>query len=317
MNKNFVESVSKYRTYLMGVSIIMIMFYHNQWVRDVVWLKPINFYGDFGVDVFLFVSGFGIFHSLRKNTIAIFFRNRFFRLMPLCIICGIFKYLLGHFILKDDACWSWQTFIGFELWYIKAIIILYCLSPLFYRYLSKYGFLMFIFGLIVAIGALQVTSNQTLCLFLPRVPVYLLGMMVANGMIKFSKRLLLFSFLFFIVAVLHRWSIIETWFILGNSYYTVLFLSIGILFLLWGLMQIYKLFDILKIKTLFDFSGKHSLELYLVHQFIYFSIIPKYFSQVPPVLQFITAVLLSYASAYLVSALNAILTDLPKLRKHS
>ena len=86
MKMKYIESISNYRSFLMGISIIMIMFFHNLWVRDVIWLMPLNFFGDFGVDVFLFLSGFGIVYSLRKNNLKTFFKNRFVRIINISFI---------------------------------------------------------------------------------------------------------------------------------------------------------------------------------------------------------------------------------------
>lgn len=304
---DFVSLLSKKRPFLMGISIIMVMFFHNLWVRDVEWLKPINDYGFFGVDVFLFVSGFGIFYSLKKNSLKTYFRNRIVRIIPLCLICGFVKFIISHFVLHDDSSWGWQSLIGFDQWYIKGIIVLYLLSPCFYKLLEKYGYYLLILSYIVAIISLQVITNLTLCLFLPRIPVFLLGMMIASNKIKFSNKLLIVSFLFFVIAVFHRLSIICGWMTLGSEMHTVLFLSIGIFFFLWLLLCLYHLFKWLNLMPFMNFSGRHSLELYLLHTYVYWNIIPAYYSQLPPALTFATAIMVSYVFAYFVFLLNLLL----------
>lgn len=307
MSKNFIESISAYRTFLMGLSIIMIMFFHNLWVRDVIWLKPVNFFGDFGVDVFLFLSGFGIVRSLRNNNLKSFFKHRFIRIIPLCVICGLAKFLVSHYIINNDELWGWQTFFGFDLWYIKAILILYFLSPFFYRNLAKYGFAILSLSFIIAIVAIHFTSNGFVCLFAPRIPVYLIGMMVATNMIVFKKRLLFFSFLLFVIAIIHRLSFIISDGLFGNPNGTVLFVSGGIFFFVFLLVQSYVLFQKLFLIPFIEFLGNHSLELFIVHVFVYRVIIPEYYRQLPDALIFITAFSLACSLAYVAYLLKELL----------
>lgn len=316
MKMKYIESISNYRSFLMGISIIMIMFFHNLWVRDVIWLMPLNFFGDFGVDVFLFLSGFGIVYSLRKNNLKTFFKNRFVRIIPLCVICGFSKFLVSHYIIKNDELWGWQTFIGFDLWYVKAILILYFLSPFIYRNLAKYGYAILFLTYIIAIAAIHLTSNGFVCLFAPRIPVFLIGMMIATNKIVFKRRVLFFSFLLFVIAILHRLSFILSNGFWGNPNGTVLFVSGGIFFLVFLLMQSYALFQKLLLIPFIEFSSYHSLELFIVHVFVYRIIIPEYYSQLPDTLIFITAFLGAYPLAYIAYLLKELFLSVFKSANH-
>lgn len=53
--------LNKYRTELMGASIILIMIFHNY---DIIF--PLKDIGQVGVDIFLFLSGTGCFYSFKK-----------------------------------------------------------------------------------------------------------------------------------------------------------------------------------------------------------------------------------------------------------
>ena len=60
------NDISAYRSELMGWSILWIMMLHFTFNQ----IKPLGFiaqYGFAGVDIFLFVSGFGLFYSLDKD----------------------------------------------------------------------------------------------------------------------------------------------------------------------------------------------------------------------------------------------------------
>lgn len=61
------QDISKYRSELMGWAIIWIMMLHFRFIH----IKPLGFlaqYGFAGVDIFMLVSGFGLYYSLEKTT---------------------------------------------------------------------------------------------------------------------------------------------------------------------------------------------------------------------------------------------------------
>lgn len=60
-----VEKLSAVRTYLMGMAMMLIILYHCG-------VYPFKMFGYWGVDVFLFLSGFGIFFALKKRVLAAF-----------------------------------------------------------------------------------------------------------------------------------------------------------------------------------------------------------------------------------------------------
>ena len=76
------KDISRYRSELMGWSILWIMMLHFTFNQ----IKPLGFiaqYGFAGVDIFIFVSGFGLFFSLDKNDDLItFYRKRLLRIFP-------------------------------------------------------------------------------------------------------------------------------------------------------------------------------------------------------------------------------------------
>lgn len=93
---------------------------------------------------------------------------------------------------------------------------------------------------------------------------------------------------------------------MNNSYVSVLFLSHGIFFLVVLLISFLSFFKAIKLYPFLVYSGKHSLELYLVHLFIYHTIILVYYNQLTGALVFITAFVLSYASSYFVYLIRII-----------
>ena len=66
------KDISTYRSELMGWAIVWIMMLHFTFTQ----IKPLGFlaqYGFAGVDIFMLVSGFGLFFSLEKNSHIIHF----------------------------------------------------------------------------------------------------------------------------------------------------------------------------------------------------------------------------------------------------
>ena len=69
MNVFNLNLISKYRAELMGISTILILICHAAG-NDVLmpkWLRYVVAQGAIGVDVFLFLSGMGLYHSLSTH----------------------------------------------------------------------------------------------------------------------------------------------------------------------------------------------------------------------------------------------------------
>lgn len=133
MNK-LVDSLSKHRTYIMGLAMISIMLCHQVWIK---WLPFWGFRlcGNMGVDIFYFVSGFGVVYSLRKHSVVNFYERLCKRIMPLCLFCGVIKYLLSQYggaILHSENI-SWMTIWGWDLWFLVDLWFFYLLTPLIFQ----------------------------------------------------------------------------------------------------------------------------------------------------------------------------------------
>ena len=94
MKSNINKHISTYRSELMGYSILWIMMLHFTFTQ----VKPLGFvaqYGFAGVEIFMMVSGFGLFFSLDKDaSLKRFYKKRLLRIFPTYYILGIFWSLL-------------------------------------------------------------------------------------------------------------------------------------------------------------------------------------------------------------------------------
>lgn len=108
------QDISKYRGELFGLSIIsIIVFHYFEGVANAIYtgrfLKLVAFVyngiiGSTGVDVFLFLSGFGIYYSLsKKPTIIAFYAKRLRRVaFPYLIVGGIF-WTIKDLIIENQS----------------------------------------------------------------------------------------------------------------------------------------------------------------------------------------------------------------------
>jgi peptidoglycan/LPS O-acetylase OafA/YrhL len=67
----FNELISKYRTPIMGCAMIVIMLFHQPFIYDSYVDALFHQFGYWGVEIFLFVSGFGIVYSLYRNDVRV------------------------------------------------------------------------------------------------------------------------------------------------------------------------------------------------------------------------------------------------------
>lgn len=134
LNSSFIyDSIIRNRNALFGVSIIYIILFH-------MGMAPIFGRGFIGVDVFLFLSAFGLCFSIERHSLAEFYIRRLNRVYPLFVISNIIKwgierfYMGTHLSVWDSFCdISGLTFFGIGgthmLWFIPSLIILYIITP--------------------------------------------------------------------------------------------------------------------------------------------------------------------------------------------
>lgn len=150
-------------------------------------------YGYLGVDVFLFLSAYGLSFSLEKNDVISFYKRRIQRIIPIWFIVLLMVHLAGIVISSKmpeldfkypkslDDLFFWYSGLGFWFdkccyeWYVPSILALYFVSPFIFKMNTK--------GLIVVITCIysflyiyEIPANfQYLSIMLQRAPIFLLG----------------------------------------------------------------------------------------------------------------------------------------------
>lgn len=187
------EIISRRRTELMGFAAIWIAVLHGPlWFRAV----PLSLYkasGYCGVEMFLFLSAFGLYYSYQthKATAAEFFRRRLMRLLPAVIGVSLFRLIfLGNKISYVLSCyWLLGFFWRHDVtaWFLPAIIVLYAVSPLYLKYFNN-GREEKMTAVAIAAGILLglLLRNSYRVMFYFRIPVFFLGFLA--GKYSFEKR---------------------------------------------------------------------------------------------------------------------------------
>lgn len=184
--------LSKYRKQIMGFSALWIIMFHY-WrflsFGNLVFVENfIKCTGFCGVDIFLLVSGYGLYYSMEKSQdILLFYKKRFEKLWFPTIVIGIVFAVTNHWgiveFIKNISGYRFFTEnIYTFLWFIYAIACLYIFFPFYYRLFrrmpNKLIFTFVVFCLWLAVSLLVKDSlRYDLWGATNRIPVFLLGVL--------------------------------------------------------------------------------------------------------------------------------------------
>ena len=285
---------SSERSAIMGFAILWIMIFHSEFH---LWGNPllleIQSRGNMGVDIFLLMSGVGLYYSAERmqKTKAhpwfTFFQKRLIRIMPATIICLGIWYLYSRytrwktsiirFVLDVTSASFWidggAPWMGG--WYISLIFVLYLIYPLLFSLITESDYRKNAFRAALLI-ILDIALNTWICVAFPewfekvnitlgRVPVFIVGCFVAPS-VK-SKRpmpkgiaLAALPTALICLYVLHRYLDVLTPFALWRYIYGIAAFCLTIVF---G-FAFHAIHDSSVVRVL-RFFGNYTLELYLIH----------------------------------------------------
>ena len=277
--------------------MILIMLYHQMWVTNdpiSIWIHHLGY---IGVEVFLLISGFGIAHSLSKNYLKTYYRNRVIRIFPACVVWGSIKLFVSQLPNMPEC----EANIMLELfsissWYIYACIVLYLLAPIIYKVNSRYGWHTLFAISIVTFGIICIWHYNADAPYLvekgrwvfKRIPVFVMGMLIAQRPLNFKLYVTItigFTALICNVLMIH-YNIVLT--ATGRPekmleelvYNSPLRLDLpdggrylldmlSALFIIPFFSGFSVLLDKIKMTPVLTFFGIYSLEIYLCHQYIF------------------------------------------------
>lgn len=180
------ERIIENRAYFMGMAILLIMASHLLAVCKELTFFWIFYPGFIGVDIFLFLSGYGLCRSWENNGSGTFYRRRLQRILPMFLCFQIFvsayQYFCdGELTVWDAAC-NISTLSFWHLggltaeWYLSFLLYLYLLFPLFYKAARVMGVLLPLALLGVLLGlqyAMEWPWNYDAAF--SRIPIFAMG----------------------------------------------------------------------------------------------------------------------------------------------
>jgi peptidoglycan/LPS O-acetylase OafA/YrhL len=286
--------ISKYRRELMGIAIISVFVFH---ARNGLDLNNVLFFivqtGYSGVDIFLFLSGIGLFFSLSKNeNLGEFYLNRLVRIMPTYwLIIGVFsfyQFLINKIsfigiLLRMTTLSFWLNEYSYE-WYIPSLLVLYILFPFYFKSLIKsrshsYMWVIMLapifFGIFISVLCILLKLNY-LIIFTSRIPVFFIGSIFgyfikSNFQIK-PNHLYLYFFGFLIGVLILALSFLNFSYserlLYGFDWYPFI-LIIPFLCLILAKIISYDVFERSQFNVFLRFCGDYSLCIYLIHGMVF------------------------------------------------
>lgn len=151
-------SISEARNVIFGLATLWIGLFHsdqltlsvvtkNQFLIDA--FKYFRGCGNIGVDMFLFLSGVGLFFSFTKDSnVLSFWKKRLMRVLPSAFLIATFYFSLRYVNGRSTSgllhYFSRLTFTYFFVkgervfWFISLILALYIVFPIFFKAIEKF-----------------------------------------------------------------------------------------------------------------------------------------------------------------------------------
>ncbi|MEN9918387.1 MAG: hypothetical protein RL662_823 [Bacteroidota bacterium] len=268
----------------MGIAILWIMLFHSHLdLNALPILGLIKGSGYAGVDIFMLVSGFGIFFALnKKKSLQEYYKNRMLRILPyyipIILAYTLFLYFNNQTDIRDvvysSTLLSFWVGITIRDWYIPAILLLYILSPLYYHFFKKNPTTVTIVTIVLAILISLSISNTThshIGLLSIRIPQYLAGFWLADFYLKnkdfeISKKgislCLLSLFIGNILLFVFFAKYGNTWSLYGLNMYPLMLTTIPLCMLFCYLFSLFPNYKY----PLLTFFGTYTLTFYIFHE---------------------------------------------------
>jgi len=186
----------EYRNELKGIAILWVVFFHAHLDLENGLLYEIQKVGYGGVDIFFFLSGFGLYRSLSKNDhLGSYIKRRAFRLLPsfvpfVALWSLTFAYRFSKGLVSFVSMVSGNlTMIGFFVndllminWYLSGMVVSLLLAPYFYACLKPGKGYWARVGLVMAVcliaGFAFIRNDEYMAI--SRLPVFVLGMVFSR-----------------------------------------------------------------------------------------------------------------------------------------
>ncbi len=288
MKKKTYKILSDNRTFLMGIAMLSIIIFHftqDQFRHGGITFGFFSIYknyiGSVGVDIFLMLSAFGLYYSMKKNNDKfMFYYKRYTKvLIPYLLVAipfftwlCIYKKLPFLMFFKEISFYELLRHNHIWYWFIFFICLCYLIFPLLFKFIDKSKSIKVVIGKILLLSLLVtlfsiliyntkvfVAYNIMLLRFFP----FFIGLLL--GYFSYHKKK--FKIIDFIIIILGLVGIV---FISSNNLiiqrYALFIFNCSIYFIIVFLVELLnknKMF--IHFKNIIEWFGKYSLEIYLLH----------------------------------------------------
>jgi len=218
-------AISEARNVLFGIATLWIGLFHSDglsvshYTDNQFLIDAFGFFkgtGNVGVDMFLFLSGIGLFFSFSKDSnVVSFWKKRLMRVLPsaflICTFYVCFRYVNGRFTSGFEYFFSRMTFTYFFIrgervfWFISLILALYIVFPIFYKVIERFrwkgmvGLIVLVVAFTMFLRAFKPGVYANIEIALCRVPVFIIG--IWAGKFVMEKKEININWLFAFLGV--------------------------------------------------------------------------------------------------------------------
>ena len=285
------QLISKYRGQIMGAASVMVVLFHFvvELYSDlhIPGVTAILERGNIGVDIFLLVSGMGLWFSMSKDADAKrFWRKRIHRVLIPALAVTLLYWLWFDLILQKTGLirllleWTGLSFWTHgvtTIWYVSFILLCYLCYPLIFRLQKKNRNLVLLLAAAV-VAVLCVTAVLLPAVYdryeiaLTRIPVFLIGSYLGEYLLnkqtpESSKLVLNLYTLISLIAFAASVVLIGRNHTLGVMLYRYGSGGVGIL-ICFAVCWVLEKWTLKGISGFLKYLGAVSLELYLIHVMI-------------------------------------------------
>lgn len=176
----------------MGWGIIFVVVFHfSCWCIEL----PIADKGFIGVDIFLFLSGYGLYFSYsQKRNLKEYYKKRLKRIYPMFVLMNIVFVLFSMFVehvplslsdivLKLTTLAFWLPEVSPADWYLNSLFFFYLITPMLVVLIERCSRVVYL--IVLAIICVMVWNSHyslmgnDLGYFVSRIPIFVLGIWFA------------------------------------------------------------------------------------------------------------------------------------------
>lgn len=277
--------ISKHRSEIMGVATLSIVVFHIQSfcsIGDLPLLSRLLGQMNIGVEIFLFLSGVGLFYSFnnRKVKFTDYYTKRILNVyLPFLFINFPFM-IYESFVIGNDSAWSFllcwtgiSNWIGTSQigWYVSFAMITYLIYPVIFNLLNRQKSEMMQFCFTVSMVIISIAFCFVLYyrftnlynifeIAITRLPIFFIGCYF--GSIVYHHKKMSYKTILMCLMSIVLWFVLAYIDVGPCARLSKCLLSITIVIILSGFFEF---INIKWIKNLFSFFGGISLEMYLLH----------------------------------------------------